>query len=205
MLHLKKRNTDMKTAIYQRVSTAGQTVDSQEEAINRYCEGHNLTPMATFTDKSTGSNINRQAFEQLQTAIFNGEVDCVLIYKLDRLSRSLRDGINILADWLEKGVRVVSVSQQFDFSGSTGKLIASVLFGVAEMELELRKERQQEGIAAAQKKGIYAKHGRKKGDNLYNHNRIIELQSQGHTKTEIANAIGCNRQTVWRGLKSETA
>jgi DNA invertase Pin-like site-specific DNA recombinase len=195
----------MKTAIYQRVSTAGQTIDSQAEAITRYCEGHNITPMATFTDKATGSNVNRKAFDDLQTAIFNGEIDCVIIYKLDRLSRSLRDGINILADWLEKGVRVISVSQQFDFSGSTGKLIASVLFGVAEMELELRKERQKEGISAAQKKGIYAKHGRKKGDNLYNHNRIIELQEQGHTKTEIANAICCNRQTVWRVLKGVSA
>ena len=195
----------MKTAIYYRVSTAGQKIDSQEEAITRYCKGKEITPIATFTDKSTGSNINRKAFDDLQSAIFNGEIDCVLIYKLDRLSRSLRDGINILAEWLEKGVRVVSVSQQFDFSGSTGKLIAGVLFGVAEMELELRKERQRAGIDAAIERGVYVKHGRKKGDNLYNHNRIIELKEQGHTKTEIANAVGCNRQTVWRVLKGVSA
>ena len=196
---------NMKTAIYYRVSTAGQSIDSQEEAITRYCKGKEITPIATFTDKSTGSNIKRPAFDDLQSAIFNGEIDCVLIYKLDRLSRSMRDGINILADWLEDGVRVVSVSQQFDFSGTTGKLIAGVLFGVAEMELELRRERQREGIDAAIKKGVYSKHGRKKGANTHNHNRIIELQTQGHTKTEIARAIGCNRQTVWRVLKGVSA
>lgn len=196
---------NMKTAIYQRVSTAGQSISSQEEAITRYCKGNNITPIATFTDKSTGSNINRKAFDDLQSAIFNGEVDCVLIYKLDRLSRSMRDGINILTEWLEKGVRVVAVSQEIDLTNATGKLVASVLFGVAEMELELRKERQAEGIAAAKKRGVYAKHGRKKGDNKYNHNRIIELLDKGHTKTEIANALGCNRQTVWRVLKGVSA
>lgn len=195
----------MKTAIYYRVSTAGQKIDAQEQAITRYCEGNKITPIATFTDKSTGSNINRKAFDDLQSAIFNGEIDCVLIYKLDRLSRSMRDGINILTEWLEKGVRVVAVSQEIDLTNTTGKLVASVLFGVAEMELELRRERQREGIDAAIEKGVYVKHGRKKGDNLYNHNRIIELKEQGHTKTEIANALGCNRQTVWRVLKGVSA
>ena len=178
-------------------------MDSQTEAIDRYCEGKGIAPLAEFVDKSTGANLNRKGFEQLQAAIFNGEVDCVVIYKLDRISRNLREGINILVEWLEQGVRVISVSQQFDFNGSTGKLIAGVLFGVAEMELELRKERQKEGIKAARKRGVYEQHGRKKGDNIHNHSRIVELKAKGLKNTEIATAIGCTRMTVHRVLKQE--
>ena len=59
-----------------------------------------------------------------------------MVWKLDRLSRNLRDGINVLADWCDKGLRVVSVTQQIDFNGATGKMLAAVLLGVAEMEQE---------------------------------------------------------------------
>ena len=69
-----------------------------------------------------------------------GEAKTVVVWRLDRLTRKQRDGINTLADWCEKGVRVVSVTQQLDLSGATGRLITGVLF--AEMELEAIKERQ---------------------------------------------------------------
>ena len=62
-----------------------------------------------FTDKETGDNLDRKAFRKLQEAIFNGEVKTVVCWKLDRLSRSLRDGINVLCDWCDRGLRVVSV------------------------------------------------------------------------------------------------
>ena len=52
------------------------------------------------------------------------------------LSRCMRDGINVLADWCDRGLRVVSVTQQIDFSGAMGKMLAAVLLGVAEMALE---------------------------------------------------------------------
>jgi DNA invertase Pin-like site-specific DNA recombinase len=66
----------------------------------------------------------------------NGEVDTIVVWKLDRLSRSLRDGINTLCDWCDRGLRVVATSQQIDFNGSLGKMLAAVRFGVAEMEQE---------------------------------------------------------------------
>ena len=69
-----------------------------------------------------------------------GEAKTVVVWRLDRLTRKQRDGINTLADWCEKGVRVVSVTQQLDLSRATGRLITGVLF--AEMELEAIKERQ---------------------------------------------------------------
>ena len=85
--------------------------------------------------------------------MFAGEVGTVVIYKLDRLCRSLRDGINVLCEWCDKGLRVVSVTQQIDFNGAVGKMLAAVLLGIAEMEQETRRERQASGIAVAEEAG----------------------------------------------------
>jgi DNA invertase Pin-like site-specific DNA recombinase len=93
--------------------------------------------------------------------IFEGKVSTVLVFKIDRHSRSLRGGLDVLYRWLESGVRIVSTTQGFDFSGTVGKMIASHILGVAEIEHELRYERQRAGIEIAKSKGVYQ--GRKAG------------------------------------------
>jgi hypothetical protein len=128
--------------------------------------------------------------------IFNGEIQTVVCWKLDRVSRCLRDGINRLADWCDKGVRVVSVTQQLDFSGATGKLIASVLFAVAEMEQETRRERQAAGIAAAKEEGKYK--GRKPGTTKAAPRRAIQLRAKGLSDREIATALGVYFGLSWQ-------
>ena len=74
------------------------------------------------------------AFQALQIAILEGEIQTVVVWKLDRLARHLREGVNVLADWCQRGVRVVSVMQHIDLSGPVGHLIVSLLFGIAEIE-----------------------------------------------------------------------
>lgn len=190
-----------KIAAYIRVSTVSQNLDGQKKAIQNWLDGHGLRA-EFYEDKSTGNNLERPAFEQLQKDIFNGKVSTVICFKLDRLSRSLRDGVTVLTDWLEKGVRVVSVTQQLDFSGATGKLIASVLFAVAEMEQETRKERQKAGIDVAKEKGDVYK-GRQKGalSKKNNKARIYELLDSGLKVTEVATALGVTRITIYRAVK----
>lgn len=192
----------MKTAAYIRVSTTGQNLEGQRREIERWILGNVAGPekVIWFEDRATGNNTNRPGFKALQKAVFHGEVQTVIVYKLDRVSRSLIDGLTTIQGWLEKGVRLVSTSQQFDFSGSTGKLIASVLFSVAEMEQETRRERQQAGIAVAKERGIYK--GRKKGTTKGSQKRALELQRQGLTVSEISNVMGVSRQTVYRYLKA---
>jgi DNA invertase Pin-like site-specific DNA recombinase len=85
------------------------------------------------------------AFDRLQKAIFTGRTKTVVVWKLDRISRCQRDGVNLLADWCERGARVVAVTQQVDLSGAVGRMVASVLFGLAEIESEYRRERQAAG------------------------------------------------------------
>ena len=150
--------------VYVRVSSHSQKGDSQKAAITQWLEnhGHDLAQVRWYTDTESGQTLKREGFQALQADIFRGEVKTVIVWKLDRLARSLREGVNVLADWCQRDVRVVSVTQQIDLTGTVGQLIASLLFGIAEMEYQHIKERQAAGIAVAKEKGIYK--GRKQGD-----------------------------------------
>jgi DNA invertase Pin-like site-specific DNA recombinase len=128
-----------------------------------------------------------------------GQINTVVVYKLDRLSRKLSDGINVLTGWLDKGVRVVSVTQQLDFSGATGQLVAAVLLAVAQMEQETRRERQAVGIEAAKKKGKYK--GRKPGTNKGDVSKVAELKADGLSYSQIADKLSLSRSTVIRYMK----
>lgn len=189
-------------ACYVRVSTDGQNVAGQKREINRWLTGNGVDPnnVRWYVDKVTGDNLARPEFEKLQQAVFMGEVDTIVVWKLDRLSRSLRDGINVLADWCDKGLRVVSVTQQIDFNGAMGKMLAAVLLGVAEMEQETRRERQRAGIDAAKERGVYL--GRRSGSTKAKPARAKALLAKGNTHDEIAKSLGVSRRTVIRYLKS---
>src|SRR4029079_8558549 len=109
-----------------RVSTVGQNEAGQRAEIEKWLSGNGIDPASVvwFIDHGkSGDNLDRPAFERLQASIFVGEVSTVVVYKLDRLSRDLRDGINTLADWCDRGLRVVATSQQLDFNGSVGQLL----------------------------------------------------------------------------------
>lgn len=188
-------------ACYVRVSTVGQNEAGQRREIERWLAGNGIENVKWFIDKQTGDNLDRPAFEQLQRDIFNGEVGTVVVWKLDRLSRKLRDGINVLCDWCERGLRVVSVTQQIDFNGTVGKMLAAVLLGVAEMEQETRRERQAAGIAVAKERGIYF--GRKPGTFKAKPRRAMQLRERGLTDDEIATAMGVSRRTVQRYLHGQ--
>ncbi|MBW3598180.1 MAG: recombinase family protein [Planctomycetes bacterium] len=188
----------MGIGVYIRVSTYGQNEAGQRREVQRWLKGQGIDPRTVvwFVDKATGDNLNRPEFERLEAAIFNGELKTVIVWKLDRLSRSLQDGINTLCDWCGRGIRVVSVTQQLDFNGAAGKLIASVLFAIAEMEQETRRERQAAGIAAAKERGLYR--GRRPGSTKAKPDRARRLRERGLTDGEIAEALGITRRTVQR-------
>ena len=187
------------------VSTVGQNEEGQRAAIERWLNGNgiNAKHVRWFIDKKTDDNTNYPTFKSLQTAIFNGEVQTVVVYKLDRLSRKLRDGIGVLCDWCDKGLRGVSVMQQIDFAGIVGQMIASVLFAVAEMEQETRRERQAEGNAIAKRNRKYK--GRKPGTMKAKPQRATKLIHQGLSQSEIAKALGVSRATVQRHLNRVNA
>lgn len=192
----------MTTAIYCRVSTTSQNLAGQKKEINAWLSGHNITDATWYSDKATGNNTDRSGFQKLQKAIFDGTVKTIVVWKLDRISRNLVEGINILQEWLNAGVRVVSVTQQLDFSGTTGKMIASVLFAVAEMETELRRERQSAGISVAKEEGKYQ--GRKVGSRKLKKgpHRAKQLVASGNSYREVSRLLGVSVGTVSNYLKT---
>ena len=123
----------------------------------------------------------------------------MVVFKLDRISRKLADGIQVLCDWLEGGIRVVTVDGH-DFKGATGKFIASVLFSVSEMEQHNRRERQAIGIANAKANGVYI--GRKPGSTKAKPSKAKQLKERGFSVIEIAKQLGVKRATVYRYLSA---
>lgn len=195
-------NNSRTIAVYLRVSTAGQKTDSQRPDLNRWIQNNGIdqSRVRWFEDKESGKTLNRPAFDDLRKAIFDGEIGTVVVWKLDRLSRRLRDGIELLSDWCERGVRVVAVTQQIDLSGAVGRMLATVLFGLAEIEMEFRSERQAAGIAVARERGVYL--GRKPGSTRARPARAAELQAKGLKVAEIGQALGVSKRTVMRYLAS---
>jgi DNA invertase Pin-like site-specific DNA recombinase len=190
----------MTVAVYVRVSTIEQNLAGQRREITKWLVGNGIDPEGVmwYIDKESGRTLERPAFEQLEKDIFNGAIKTVVVYKLDRLSRSLRDGIAVLCAWCQKGIRVVSTSQQIDISGSIGQMIAAVLFAVAQIETETRAERQAAGIAAAKEGGAYR--GRKKGALKagVDFRRASELRAKGLTYEEVASAMNISRSSAIR-------
>ena len=188
--------------VYIRVSSQNQKTDSQRAEIQRWLEahGHDLDTVQWFEDTETGAHMSRAGFTALSEAIFAGTVKTVVVWKLDRIARSMREGINTLSQWCEAGVRIVSVTQQIDLSGTVGHLVAGVLFAIGEIELQYVRERQAAGIALAKQRGVYK--GRKKGTTKGKPERARELRARGMTLNEIAQAIGVDRRTIGRYLKA---
>ena len=195
----------MRIGVYVRVSSHGQKVDSQRVEIQRWLEahGHDLDAVQWFEDVESSATFTRTGLNALQEAIFAGTVKTVIVWKLDRIARSMREGINILSGWCECGVRVVSVTQQIDLSGTVGHLVAGVLFAIAEIELQHVRERQAAGVALAKQRGIYK--GRKRGTFKARPERARELRKKGMSLSEIAQALNVDRRTVTRYLKRDSA
>lgn len=189
--------------IYVRVSTHGQNVAGQKADIRRWLVGQGIgeDQVLWFVDKSSGDNFDRASFARLQERVFRGDIKTIVVWKLDRLSRNMIEGLNVLADWCDRGMRVVSVTQQIDFNGAMGKMLAAVLLGVAEMEQENRRERQAVGIAAAKERGVYK--GRLKGATKagVDPSRAVSLRQKGLTQEEISQALGVSVSSVRRYLK----
>jgi DNA invertase Pin-like site-specific DNA recombinase len=195
----------MSIGVYVRVSSHGQKVDSQRVEIQRWLEahGHALDAVQWFEDMESGATLTRTGLNALQEAIFAGTVKTVIVWKLDRIARSMREGINTLSRWCECGVRVVSVTQQIDLAGTVGHLVAGVLFAIAEIELQHVKERQAVGISVAKQRGVYK--GRKRGTTKAKPQRARELRGKGMTLSEVAQALNVDRRTVSRYLKRGSA
>lgn len=195
-------------AIYARVSTTEQDsgLDSQLAALREYCNNHRIESWEEYTDIISGAKSKRPGLDRLKADIFAGKVNTVICWKLDRLSRSMLDGVTLLYQWLEKGVRIISISQQLDFNGAMGRFIASIMFALAEMERAHIRENVKRGMdrARAQGKKIGGGHAgymyKVTPDKLA---AIAKLYKSGTTIKEICPIVGLSRQWVTKILQGQ--
>ncbi len=183
---------------YARVSSAGQKLDVQTEALTRA----GVSPEHLYAEKVSGTKrAGREALEDmLSRGIRKG--DTVVVTRLDRLARSSRDLHNIAHTLETKGVGLKVLEQDIDTTTSAGRLFFSVLSAISTFETEIRKERQREGIEAAKRlKGTdaYVFKGRPA---TIDAERIKSLRAKGKTPTAIAKELGIARSSVYRHLTS---
>lgn len=104
----------------------------------------------------TGANTDRPALKQLMADIEAGKIDCVVVYKVDRLSRSLLDFAKLMETFEKHRVSFVSVTQHFNTTHSMGRLTLNILLSFAQFEREIISERTRDKIAAARRKGKWS-------------------------------------------------
>jgi len=154
----------LRCAIYTRKSTEEgldqefNSLDAQREAAEAFIqsqrrEGWVALPEPYDDGGFTGANMDRPALTKLLHAIEAGELDCVVVYKVDRLSRSLLDFTRMLSVFDKHQVSFVAVTQQFNTSTSLGRLTLNILLSFAQFERELIGERTRDKMSAARRKG----------------------------------------------------
>jgi DNA invertase Pin-like site-specific DNA recombinase len=162
-----EENKEVKTircAIYTRKSTTENmesdftSLDAQRESAESYIRSQQhqrwvLLPEIYNDGGFTGSNTDRPALQKLLEDIREKKIDCVVVYKVDRLSRSLLDFVKMLQFFEEQQITFVSVTQHFDTNTSMGRLTLNILLSFAQFEREMISERTKDKMSAARKKG----------------------------------------------------
>jgi DNA invertase Pin-like site-specific DNA recombinase len=174
---------------YSRVSSSGQSLEIQLDALKKFgCEKH-------FQEKVSGTST--QGRSQLKECLdFVREGDELVITRIDRLARSVLDLQLIVKELTDKGVNLTATEQPISTKDATSKCFLDMLGVFAELETNLRKERQIEGIARAKEKGVYK--GRRSKIDV---DQIKTLKAEGLGATAIAKQLNIHRDSIYRLLK----
>ena len=159
--------TRLRCAIYTRKCTDDgleqefNSLDAQRESGEAFINSQTHEGWTFLADRYddggfTGGNMDRPALRRLLADIEDGQIDCVVVYKVDRLSRSLLDFARMMETFDRHGVSFVSVTQQFNTATSMGRLILNVLLSFAQFEREMIAERTRDKIAATRRKGKWS-------------------------------------------------
>ena len=143
----------MKTAVYLRVSSAGQaekgTVESQRMAVREWLDRHGVEvpPRSWYVDDGvTGKRMDRPAFDELNAKLRDGVYQRVVMMELSRAGRSAVGVIKWVRDMLALKVVIVTIREGIDFSTPMGRFVATILAGIYELELETSGDRRRDGI-----------------------------------------------------------
>jgi len=176
---------------YARVSTNDQDTQLQLDALNSV--GCNRI----YEEKQSGAKRDRPELQQCLKSLREGDI--LIVWKLDRLGRSLQHLIDVVTDLENRQIGFQSLTENIDTTSPTGKLIFHIFGSLAEFERGLIRERVKAGLDAAKKKG--KKFGRPAALNEKDKDMALAMLNGGATKIDIARHFNVTRQTIYTLFK----
>ncbi len=177
---------------YARVSTADQKLDLQLDALkNAGCD-------QVFKDVASGGNTNRKELERALKFLREG--DTLVVWKLNRLGRSLRHLISVVTRLQKNNIYFKTLQENIDTSSPGGKLIFHIFGALAEFEKDLIRERTLAGLAAARARGKYGGRPRKLSKRKADHAKSL-IANPHHDITEICRMFKVSKSTLYRYMQ----
>src|SRR5438034_580742 len=181
---------------YARVSTQDQTLDLQKDALEK------LGCARIFTDTASGAQVERPGLQE--ALAFTREQDTLVVWRLDRLGRSLKHLLETVARLEQQRVGFKSITENIDTTTSGGRLIFHVFGALAEFERDIIRERTNAGLTAARARGRLG--GRPKAHTLNTPKKVALAQSlyenKNNTIEEICKTLNISRATLYRYIKT---
>jgi len=186
--------TNMKIG-YSRISTDDQNLHLQNDALTKAGCGK------IFEDVISGAKAKRPGLDELLK--FARKDDVVVVWRLDRLGRSMKDLINLVSTLEDKGIQMISLNESIDTSTGTGKLFFHIFGAIAEFERNLIVERTQAGLAAARARG--RKGGRPKSLSKAKRELAVKLYHEKEkTVNEVCDVMGISKPTLYKYIEEST-
>lgn len=187
----------MRIGLYERVSTDKQDPQMQDREMREFCERRGWTIVDAYVDTGvSGTKESRPELNRMMADAKRRKFDAVLCWKFDRIGRSLRHLVNLLAELESLGIAFVSYSDSVDLTTPQGKLMFQIICAMAEFERSLTVERVKAGLKNARAKGKRLGRpslGLDAGD-------ARALRNGGHSLREIGSRLQCSEGTVRRML-----
>jgi len=179
---------------YARVSTGHQSLDQQLDAL----AAAGVDPKRVYTDKLSGTSTREQRPGLASLLDYARPGDAIVVVGIDRLGRNAAEVMTTIRELRDRDIVLRSLREGIDTSNATGRMVAGVLASLAELELELGRERQ-----ARRTRGQHI--GRPKALDAKKSALAQRMHTNGESASTIANALGVSRATVYRVLAEQTA
>jgi DNA invertase Pin-like site-specific DNA recombinase len=183
---------------YARVSTGHQSLDQQLDALT----AAGVEPIRVYSDKLSGASTREQRTGLAALLDYARPGDAIVVVGIDRLGRNAAEVMTTIRELGERGIVLRSLREGIDTTNATGRMIAGVLASLAELELELGRERRAAAREARRARGQSI--GRPKALDEKKAALAMRMHASGESASTIANALGVSRATVYRVLAEQT-
>ena len=184
-----------KIGIYVRVSTGSQTVENQERELLAHCQRQGWQVFKVYRDEGfSGAVADRPGLKEMLADARQGRFNLLVVWKIDRLARSISHLLDVLTELTGLGIGFVSLTEAINTETAQGRMIANFLGSIAEFERELVVERVKSGMARASAAGVRI--GRPRAG--FDVAEAIRQKQAGQSWSQVAKAVGASSATVRR-------